>query len=264
MLKLDDGTEIKAELLVGADGVNSGIRELNGMAVSRHDYHQTAVACIVKTALDHENIARQRFLSSGPLAFLPMANPRSCGIVWSTGSEYAGELLELEDKEFARRLQSAFESRLGEITDCRPRARFSLFRVNAVNYIKERCVLVGDAAHSIHPMAGLGANMGLLDVAALAELIMEAKRDNRDIGSRKILRKYERWRKYENSRLMAVLEVIKLLFEQDNTAMNNLRSTGMNTINSTPFIKNPIMRHAMGLAGDMPALVRRTLIQGLN
>jgi 2-octaprenylphenol hydroxylase len=262
LVETQAGAAINANILVAADGNNSRVRSLAGLDFPKHDYKQKAIACIVKTSLAHENVARQRFLSNGPIAFLPMTDPHCCGIVWSAEAEHAAELLEMNDEEFKQQLQVAFESRLGEVLTIQPRLCFDLFRANAKNYFNGRCVLVGDAAHNVHPLAGQGANMGILDITTLAELIFTAKKNNRNIGSRTVLRRYERWRKCENSQMIWAMEGVKYLFEQNNNVINNLRNTGLNVINSMPLIKGQIMQYAMGLTGDVPSLVRAFKSQG--
>ncbi len=256
LLQLDNGDRIKAQLLVAADGADSPVRRLAGFDYAKHEYQQQAVTCVVSTSLPHANVARQRFLRSGPLAFLPMADPQRCGIIWSTGPIHASELLSMPEPDFCVRLQQAFEHRLGEITACGKRSGFVLFRAEAPVYVSERIVLAGDAAHSVHPLAGQGANMGLLDVAVLAEVIVEAKQKGRNIFSRQVLRRYERWRKGDNHRMLILLDTLKLLFETDNSLLTNMRGFGLNTVNSIPWIKSRIMQQAMGLEGDLPASAR--------
>jgi 2-octaprenylphenol hydroxylase len=254
--ELAGGRLVEARLLVAADGTRSRTRELAGIHYPLHDYHQHAVACIADTALPHNNVARQRFLSDGPLAFLPMADPHRCGIVWSTSEARAGELMELPETEFNRALGDAFDLILGEIRKSESRRVFPLYRAQAEHYCQTRLVLIGDAAHCVHPLAGQGANLGLLDAAGLAEVIAEAGNRDRDIGGWPVLRRYERWRKGENRLMMTVLEGFKYLFENRTTPVTVLRNTGMNLFNALPFIKEITMRRAMGLEGDLPRAAR--------
>jgi len=254
--RLSDGTRLNARLLVAADGSGSAIRELAGIRYRRYDYHQRAIAGVVQTSLPHEHIARQRFLDSGPLAFLPMSDPHTCGIVWSTDPGHAVFLEGLSDGEFCRELEQAFESRLGEVTAVVPRAGFPLFRAQAEKYAVARLALIGDAAHSLHPLAGQGANMGFLDAAALAETMISARRRGRDIGSATVLRRYERWRKGENFRMILVLDVLKRLFESRRGILPALRRQGLCVVDSIQPVKNRLMRQAMGLEGDLPAAAR--------
>jgi 2-polyprenylphenol 6-hydroxylase len=253
---LDNGEELTAQLVVGADGVKSTCRKLAGINYKVHDYQQTAVACVVKTTLPHENIARQRFLTDGPLAFLPMSDDKQCAIVWSTTHKQAEELLKMSTTDFNMFLQESFEHTLGEIPESEPRASFPLSRAEAEHYCVERFALAGDAAHSIHPLAGQGANLGLLDAASLGQLIVKAKTGNKDIASRRVLRTYERWRRGENKLMMMTMESFKYAFENQTPPVPVLRNSALNIANSFIPLKHTIMRHAMGLAGDLPDIAK--------
>lgn len=253
-LMLDQGDLVTARLLVAADGGHSPVRSLAGLDYPRHDYHQRAVACVVSTTLPHEHIARQVFLPTGPLAFLPMAEPRQCGIVWSTSTTHAAELLAMPEPSFRAALAQAFGYRLGETFTTGPRHGFDLYDAHAPSYIAGRLVLTGDAAHTVHPLAGQGANLGLLDVAVLAECILTARSRGRNPYSHRVLRSYERWRKADNLRMRIVLNQLKRLFEAEHEMMIRIRGIGLNAFDSIPCLKSAIMRQAMGLAGDLPAV----------
>ena len=248
--------QVSAKLLVAADGAHSGIRELAGIGHAVHDYQQTAVACIVQTELPHDYIARQRFLRTGPLAFLPMADPHQCGVVWSTAPDHADQLLTMAAGEFEHTLKIAFADTLGAVITSSRRAGFVLQRAQAEHYCKERIVLAGDAAHSVHPLAGQGANLGLLDAACLAEVLLQARKSGQDLGKMRVLRRYERWRKGENRLMMMMFEGFKYLFENQSTPLPLLRNLGLNFVDQNTYLKKFIMRRAMGLTGDLPAMAR--------
>ncbi|RRQ22298.1 UbiH/UbiF/VisC/COQ6 family ubiquinone biosynthesis hydroxylase [Thiohalobacter thiocyanaticus] len=254
-VRLEDGRELSAALLVGADGAGSRVRELAGIGVQAHDYAQTAVVAVVATERPHAETAWQRFLPTGPLAFLPLRDGR-CSIVWSTVPEEAERLLALPEDDFCIELGQAFDYQLGAITGVSARGGFPLRRLHAVDYVQQRLALVGDAAHVIHPLAGQGVNLGLLDVAALAEVVAAARVAGRDIGSHANLRRYERWRRGENALMQSAMDGFKWLFASQLTPVRLLRNLGLGTVDRLSPIKSLLARHAMGRAGDLPRLVR--------
>ncbi|MEE9551813.1 MAG: UbiH/UbiF/VisC/COQ6 family ubiquinone biosynthesis hydroxylase [Gammaproteobacteria bacterium] len=255
-ITLEDDRKLSASLVVGADGARSKIRALAGIDYPQRDYHQQAVACVIKTERPHGQVARQRFLNNGPLAFLPMADPQQCGIVWSTLPDHADSLLAMDEQEFEHTLGQAFDDTLGEVLFSGPRVSFPLQHAQAESYCQLRLALVGDAAHSVHPLAGQGANLGLLDAATLAEVILEANNKNRDIGAYAVLRRYERWRKGENLAMLKLLQGFKYLFESKLQGIRRIRNLGLDLTDKATPLKHLIMRHAMGLAGDLPAFAR--------
>ena len=257
-LELSDGRQVSAKLLIAADGAGSKIRQLAGIDYDARQYGQTAVASIVQTELPHERVARQRFLDKGPIAFLPLADRNRCGVVWSTTPEQATELLGMNEIEFQQLLTYSIENRLGAVVHSGIRRSFPLQRAQARHYCSDRIALIGDAAHCVHPLAGLGANLGLLDVASLFQVIGEARVKQRDFGGMTVLRKYERWRKGENFMVMMTLEGLKYLFENQTLPLSRLRNAGMGLFNSVQALKNFTIRRATGLSGDVPDIVKNS------
>lgn len=255
ILGLDDGTELAARLLIGADGAGSQVRRLAGLRLQQRDYGQRAIVASVSTALPHRSTAWQRFLPEGPLAFLPLGDGR-CSIVWSTRADHAEALLVADEVSFRDALGTAFEEKLGPVTGCGPRAAFPLRRQHASSYVAPRLALIGDAAHVVHPLAGQGANLGFTDAAALAEVVASAAADNRDIGSARVLRRYERWRKGENLATMWAMDGFERLFSSRAPLLCRVRNLGLGLTDAAAPVKYAIVRRAMGLCGDLPAAAR--------
>ena len=246
-LRLDDQTQLSANLIVAADGTRSWVRQQADIAVKGWDFDQAALVTTVKTEKYHQDTAWQRFLNTGPLAFLPLTDGYS-SIVWSTSPDEAKRLTEISEAEFALELEHAFESKLGKVESVAGRAVFPLRLFETLNYVKPRLALVGDAAHTIHPLAGQGVNLGLADVASLIEVVVEAINDKKDIGDFKVLRRYERWRRADNRSMLVAMDGLKRLFGSEVSLIKDLRNAGLNITNQLTPIKNLIMRQAMGIS----------------
>lgn len=244
-LTLEDKTTLSANLVAAADGSRSWVRQKANIAVKGWDFDQAGLVTTVKTEKHHQDTAWQRFLSSGPLAFLPLTEGFS-SIVWSTSPSEAKRLTEISEDEFAIELEHAFESKLGKITSVANRAVFPLRLFETLNYVKPRLALVGDAAHTIHPLAGQGVNLGLADVASLIEVVVDALNEKKDIGDLKVLRRYERWRRADNRSMLLAMDGLKRLFGSELSAVKSLRSLGLDITNKITPLKNLIMQQAMG------------------
>lgn len=254
-------TALRGKLLIGADGGRSSVRELAGIDNQVKDYDQVAIVCEVKHQRAHDDVARQRFLSTGPLAFLPLADPHLSSIVWSCSPNLAETLLNLDEEAFMSRLTEAFEETLGAVISISERVSFPLQRAHASSYTGKRLALLGDAAHRIHPLAGQGANLGFLDAATLAQVTLDALRQHTtstpfDAGQRRLLRRYERWRKGHNLAVMHSMDAFKMSFGHSNPLLKTLRNAGLNAVDQCEPVKSHISKFAMGLRGDIPDLAK--------
>jgi 2-polyprenylphenol 6-hydroxylase len=246
-ISLSDGQLIYTKLLVGADGINSTVRRCGNFEMHEKDYAQSALIAMVHTRLPHQQIAHQRFLTSGPLAFLPLADANHCSIVWSHQPQQAQELMDMPAVEFNTSLQSAFGSKLGEVRVVTERKVFPLSKRHVKNYVQPRVALIGDAAHTIHPMAGQGLNMGIQDAVTLADIIINAQQQKRDIGLLPTLRRYERARKTANQIMLSVVDGFHFLFRQQKLPLSLLRNLGFHFTERCLPLKKMIIERAMGL-----------------
>ncbi len=255
VVQLADGLAVSAALLVAADGANSPVRTALGIDVQRHAYRQSGVVARVQTELPHLQTAWQRFLPGGPLAFLPLADGWS-SIVWTLPEQDIEQILSLDESAFNNALGEAFDYRLGRIIASGPRASWPLVRQHADRYVDARVALIGDAAHAIHPLAGQGVNLGLLDAASLAEVVIDAEQQRGDAGRLRDLRRYERWRRSDNQLMMSAMDGLNGLFSNAVAPVQWLRDTGLGAVGRMPLLRDMLVRHAMGLAGDLPAAAR--------
>ncbi|MEX0730516.1 MAG: UbiH/UbiF/VisC/COQ6 family ubiquinone biosynthesis hydroxylase [Aquisalimonadaceae bacterium] len=254
-LRLDDGRRLRSRLLVGADGADSAIREQAGISVRRRAYGQQGVVAAVRMEQQHGGVARQRFLPGGPLALLPLDDGR-CSIVWSVPDAEAESLLGLEDAAFREALGEASEHVLGPVLEVGARRAFALQSLHADRYIAGRVALVGDAAHVIHPLAGQGVNLGLLDAAALAEVLIGAAARGRDLGSLPALRRYERWRRGDNLVMQQAMDGFNWLFSNSDPLRHTVRNIGFHLTDRLPSVKRRFMEYAVGVRGDLPGLAK--------
>ena len=249
---LDNDQVLTAKLLVGADGRRSSVRKFANINYSEKSYQQQGIVARVQTEHPHEDTAWQRFLSTGPLALLPLNNGE-CSIVWSVNDEEANELMELGEHEFAQAIAKASGLHLGNISLCSKRATFPLVSGQAESMVQPRIALVGDAAHALHPLAGQGANLGFTDAAILAEVLAQTERD---IGSVKVLRKYERARVGETQVMQRAMDAFVAAFSSTSTPVITARNYALNAANRIQPIKKYFMKQAMGLSKNRPGFAR--------
>ncbi|HZB93047.1 MAG TPA: UbiH/UbiF/VisC/COQ6 family ubiquinone biosynthesis hydroxylase [Stellaceae bacterium] len=252
---LGDGTRLRGELVAGCDGKGSPLRRAAGIHTIDWVYPQTGIVCTVRHELPHHGVAVEHFLPAGPFAILPMTGQRS-SIVWTERRELAPAILALGEAGFAAELARRFGDFLGAVEVVGPRWSYPLALLHAVRYTAPRLALVGDAAHVIHPIAGQGLNLGIRDIAALAELIVDGRRLGLDLGTPELLRRYERWRRFDNVALAAVTDGLNRLFSNALPPLRMARDLGLAAVDKLPAVKRVLMRHAMGALGDLPRLSR--------
>jgi 2-octaprenylphenol hydroxylase len=246
IVELDNGIKLTGNLLVGADGMNSRVRDYANIHAQVSSYGQQALVAVIETEKSHQETAWQRFLPTGPLAFLPLRDGQS-SIVWSATSQVAENLMALDQQQFCASLAEAFDHRLGDIISSSERVLFPLHRQHASHYVKPGIALAGDAAHVIHPLAGQGVNLGLSDVQELTAVLCQAIECERNPGSYAVLRRYERARKGDNLAMMTAMDGFKNLFGSTVPPVKWARNFGLNLIDTATPIKNSIARYAMGL-----------------
>ena len=252
---LSDGRSLRARLLVGADGRRSGVAERAGITRTGWDYGQTALVAALDQQIPHEGTAHQVFLPTGPLAVLPLTGDRS-SIVWSLDRRQAKAIATLDDADFLDVLSPHIRDITGQIGLAGPRFSYPLNLTLAKDYTAERVALIGDAAHGVHPIAGQGLNLGLRDVGALAECVVEAARLGEDIGFATTLDRYQGWRRFDSTALALGMDSVNRLFSNDNPLLRAARGFGMGAVNAVPALRRRFMRQAAGLTIDpMPRLL---------
>jgi 2-octaprenylphenol hydroxylase len=247
MLMLENGDALSCRLLVGADGANSFVRKQANFPITFRDYEHTAIVANIRTQQPHENVARQAFTPTGPLALLPMRDPNVCSIVWSQTPDAAKTLQGYSDSEFCNALVAASNNALGPVSLETSRAAFPLTMRYAREWAKDGIVLVGDAAHTIHPLAGQGANLGMQDALALAALLGTLLEEQKDIGQLRYLRPYERARKTEAMKMIAAMDGFKFLFDGNDPLKKLIRGVGLAATDKLSAVKQAFVSHAMGL-----------------
>ena len=254
-LRLGDGRRLRAALLVGADGARSMVREAAGIGADTRDYGQRGIVATVTTERHHGAVARQRFLPTGPVALLPLADGR-CSLVWSATEERADELEALDELAFSNALTDATEGALGTVIAAADRAAFPLHRLHAHEYVAPRVALVGDAAHVIHPLAGQGVNLGFLDAAALVDVLAEGRQRHGDAGAYGGLRRYARWRRGDNALMQTAMDGFHWLFSNNDPVRAMARNLGLGLTDRLVPAKALFVDHAVGRRGDLPSLTR--------
>lgn len=252
---LSKGKPITAHLLIGADGRGSTVADLSGINRQGWEYDQASLVCAVEHDADHLGTAHQFFAPSGPLAILPLPG-RVSSIVWTEEKSRAAEIHTMDDTAFLSCLRPVFGDFLGSVRLAGKRYMYPLGLSLAESFVADRVALVGDAAHGIHPLAGQGLNLGLRDIAALAQTLSEARARGEDIGNIAVLERYQQWRRFDTRMMGAATDGINRLFSNDNPLMRAARDVGLGVVGAVPSLRRGAMRHAAGLTGDMPSLMQ--------
>ena len=252
---LASGRQLRARVLIGCDGRGSGTAARAGITRMGWKYAQTALVTAVSHAVHHQGTAHQFFTPSGPLAILPLAGGYHSSIVWSEEVAAAAAIQALPDGEYLAALRARFGDFLGEIALAGDRFTYPLSLSLAQRFVKPRLALVGDAAHGVHPIAGQGLNLGFRDVAALAQVMIEAARRGEDIGALDVLERYERWRRFDATTLALGMDSVNRLFSNDNPVLRAGRDLGLGIVNAVPALRRGFMRQAAGVSGDLPRLL---------
>ena len=253
-LSFNEQQPIIANMVVGADGANSWVRKQLDMPLTFRDYDHHAVVATVQCSQGHQSTAWQVFLDSGLLAFLPLFEQDKCSIVWSLPPEQADAIKALDAAEFNKKITAASDGKLGQISLCSERVSFPLTMRIAREFVNNRVVLLGDAAHTIHPLAGQGVNLGLVDVAAFAQTICESIDNDKPLNDPQRLAQFGRWRKSDASDMIMAMEAIKQGFGLQQSVPKFLRGVGMSVINNISPVKQLLIKQAMGQTDNLPAL----------
>jgi len=253
-LTLTSGKQLTSKLVVAADGANSWVRQQVDIPLTKWDYHHHAIVATVNTVEPHQHCARQIFTPQGPLAFLPLYEQHTNSIVWSVPPLEAERLLALDDRAFNQALSQHFDNRLGLCKVQGKRQSIPLTMRYARDFAKHRVALIGDAAHTIHPLAGQGVNLGLMDAASLSQEILRHQQAGKDIGLYPHLRHFERWRKTEAVQMIAAMESLKQLFAGSNPVQKLLRDLALSLADNLSPLKTQFIKQAMGLQGERPTL----------
>ena len=252
---LASGRALTGRVLAGCDGRASGTAQRAGIQRSGREYGQTALVCAISHEKPHNGVAHQFFMPAGPLAILPLTGNRS-SIVWSETARMAAEINALSDEDYLTILRPRFGDFLGEIALAGERFTYPLSLTLAQSLTAPRLVLVGDAAHGMHPIAGQGLNAGFRDIAALSEVLADARRRGEDIGAPLVLARYAEWRRFDTATLAGATDAFNLLFSNDNPLLRAGRDLGMGLVNAIPALRRGFIREAAGLTGDLPRLMR--------
>lgn len=252
---LDDGRVLRGRMLVGCDGRQSAVVQRSGIRRTGWQYAQSSLVCAVEHELPHQGCAHQLFLPAGPLAILPLPGNRS-SIVWTESTERADAIHALSDADYLACLRPCFGEFLGDVKLAGERFKYPLGLSLAQSFVADRVALVGDAAHGIHPLAGQGLNLGLRDVAALAEVLADAARRGQDIGSPTALQPYEQWRRFDTAALAVATDGINRVFSNDNPILRGVRDLALGAANAAPTVRRTMIRQAAGLTGDLPRLMQ--------